>query len=98
MAHNSGIDPESIHQQEVMPGFRSWLDLPRMCFLISSLLLISLRRVEKGERFYFDMPYINLAALAVDKGQSGFYRIGRDANFACPDVSSAPRNEAYHAL
>jgi hypothetical protein len=68
MAHNSGIDAESIHQQEVMPGFRGWLDLSRMRVVISSLSLILLACAGKGERFHLDMPYVNLTALAIDKG------------------------------
>ena len=69
-----------------------------MCFLISSSLLISLGYVKKSERFHFDMPYINLAALAIDKGQGSLYGICGDTNFACPDVSGASRNEANNAL
>src|SRR5438105_12453116 len=60
MTHYSSIDTESIHQQEVMPGFRSWLDLSRMRFLISSILLVPLNSTGKGERFHFDMPYVTL--------------------------------------
>ena len=98
MAHNSSIDTDSIHQQEVIPGFRSWLDLSRMRFLISSMLLVSLNSTGKGERFHFDMPYVDLAALAIDKRQGGLYGIGRDTNFACPNISSTPGNEANNAL
>src|SRR2546421_4672625 len=95
MAHNSSIDTESIHQQEVMPGFRSWLDLSRMRFLISSMLLVPLNSTGKGERFHFDMPYVDLAALAIDKRQSSLHGIGGETNFSFPNISSNPRHEAH---
>ena len=99
MTHDRGINAKTSHEQEVMPGFGSSFHLACI-FRWSSPISrsrgdITIRSSGKGQAFYFYMPDINLASLAIDQCERGFHRLGRYADFAGPDVSGTARNDAH---
>ena len=70
----------------------------QLTFLLSRLLLSILGCTRKREPLHLDMPDINLASFAINKGQSGLHRVMGHANFSRPDISSTTRNDANDTL
>src|SRR5258706_15955105 len=93
MTHNSCINAQTGHEQEMMSGLRSWLDPPgAACVGICSTRwrLLTIVSGRKREGFYLNMPNIYLASLAIDDGQRRFNRVHRYTNLTCPHMAVPP--------